>query len=52
MMTNGKDSAKVVKFLSLYTRLKDWRDDERDAIFQLANTSCGAVTGGIYEGGR
>jgi hypothetical protein len=38
MMTNGKDSAEVVKFLSLYTRLKDWCDDEPDAIFQLAIT--------------
>ena len=37
MMTNGKDSAEVVKFLSLYTRLKDWCDDE-PAIFQLAIT--------------
>ena len=35
-MTNGKDSAEVAKFLSLYTRLKDWCGDEPDAIFQLA----------------
>jgi hypothetical protein len=34
MMTTGKDSAEVVKFLSLDTRLKDWCDDERDAILQ------------------
>lgn len=35
-MTNGKDSAEVVEFLTLYSRLKDWCDDEPDAIFQLA----------------
>lgn len=38
MMTNGKDSAEVVKFLTLYSRLKDWCDDEPEAIFQLAIT--------------
>jgi len=36
MMANGKDSAEVVKFLTLYARLKDWCDDDPDAIFQLA----------------
>jgi hypothetical protein len=36
MMTNGKDPAEVAKFLSLYIRLKDWCDDQPDAIFQLA----------------
>jgi len=35
-MADGKDSAEVVKFLSLYSRLKDWCDDDPDAIFQLA----------------
>ena len=37
-MTNGKDLAEVVKFLSFYTKLKDWCDDEPDAIFHLAIT--------------
>ncbi len=50
-MPNGKDSAEAVKFLRLYTRLKDWCDDEPDAIFQLAITSCGVVTDGLREGG-
>ena len=36
IMADGKDSAEVVKFLSLYSRLKDWCDDDPDAIFQLA----------------
>jgi Domain of unknown function (DUF4145) len=35
-MADGKDSAEVVKFLSLYSRLKDWCDDDPDAIFHLA----------------
>lgn len=35
-MANGKDSNEVVKFLILYSRLKDWCDDDPDAIFQLA----------------
>lgn len=35
-MANGKDSAEVVKFLTLYSRIKDWCDDEPDAVFQLA----------------
>jgi hypothetical protein len=37
-MSNGKNSAEVVKFLTLYSRLKDWCDDEPNAIFQLAIT--------------
>ena len=37
MITNGKDSAEVVKFLSLYTRLKDWCDDERDSDLSTRN---------------
>ena len=52
MMANGNDLAEVVKFLSLYTRPKNWCDDERDAILQLAITSCGVVTDGLCEGGR
>ena len=52
MITNAKDPAEVVKFLSLYTRLKNWCDDERDAILQLAITSCGGVTDGLCQGGR
>jgi hypothetical protein len=36
MMANGKDSNEVVKFLILCSRLKDWCDDDPDAIFQLA----------------
>jgi hypothetical protein len=35
-MANGKDSAEVVKFLTVYSRLKDWCDDDPDAILQLA----------------
>jgi hypothetical protein len=35
-MGNGNGSAKVVRFLTLYSRLKDWCDDDPDAIFQLA----------------
>jgi hypothetical protein len=35
-MANGKDSAEVVKFLTLYSSRKDWCDDDPDAIFQLA----------------
>jgi hypothetical protein len=36
MMANSKDSAGVVRFLSLYSKLKDWCDDDPEAIFQLA----------------
>jgi hypothetical protein len=36
MHAYSKDSAEVVKFLTLYARLKDWCDDDPDAIFQLA----------------
>lgn len=36
MMGGQKDATEVVKFLSLYSRLKDWCDDVPDAIFQLA----------------
>jgi hypothetical protein len=35
-MTNGKDSPEIIKFLALYTRLKDWCDDNPDTLFQLA----------------
>jgi hypothetical protein len=36
LMTNGKDSPEIIKFLALYTRLKDWCDDNPDTLFQLA----------------
>ena len=35
-MSGGKDSTEVIKFLTLYSRLKDWCDDDPNAIFQLA----------------
>jgi hypothetical protein len=35
-MVSDKDSTEVIKFLTLYTKLKDWCDDDPDAIFQLA----------------
>jgi hypothetical protein len=35
-MANGKDAPEVVKFLTLYSRLRDWCDDDPNAIFQLA----------------
>jgi hypothetical protein len=35
-MTKGKDSPEVVKFLTSYSKLKDWCDDEPDAILQIA----------------
>jgi hypothetical protein len=35
-MSNGRNSAEVATFLSLYTRVKDWCDDDPDALFQLA----------------
>jgi hypothetical protein len=34
-MANGMDSAEVVKFLTLYSRLKDWCDDDPNAIDTL-----------------
>jgi hypothetical protein len=50
-MADGKDSAEVVKFLSLYSRLKDWCDDDPDANFQLA--SCGhAIQGAVHASAR
>jgi hypothetical protein len=35
-MTNGKETGEVINFLTLYSKLKDWCDDDPDAIFQLA----------------
>ena len=35
-MADGEGFGKIVKFLSLYSRLKDWCDDDPDATFQLA----------------
>jgi hypothetical protein len=35
-MSFGKDATEVVNFLNLYSTLKDWCDDDPDAIFQLA----------------
>jgi hypothetical protein len=35
-MTNGKDSAEVIKFLSLLARLKDCCDDDPKGLFDLA----------------
>jgi hypothetical protein len=32
-MTNGKDSAEVIKFLSLLARLKDCCDDDPEGLF-------------------
>jgi hypothetical protein len=35
-MTNGKDSAEVIKFLSLLARLKDCCDDDPEGLFDRA----------------
>ena len=35
-MAFDKDATEVVNFLNLYSKLKDWCDDDPDAIFQLA----------------
>jgi hypothetical protein len=36
-MNNGKDSAEVVRFLILYAKLKEWCDDQPNAVFELAS---------------
>ena len=37
-MTGNKDSPEVVKFMLLFQRLKDWSDDDPDALPELAST--------------
>jgi hypothetical protein len=37
MVASGKDSAEVVKFMTLLAKLKDWSDDDPDSLPGLAN---------------
>jgi len=36
MMANNKDSGEVVKFMTLFARLKDWSDDDPESLTDLA----------------
>ena len=53
-MATGKDSAEVVKFMSLFAKLKDWTDDDPASLTDLARDDeairklCGDVTLAAY----
>ena len=36
-MAKGKDSAEVVKFMSLFAKLKDWTDDDPASLAELTS---------------
>jgi hypothetical protein len=41
MMASGKDSSEVVRFISVFEKLKDWSDNDPEGLHELARNDEG-----------